>query len=244
MTTKNSLSWQYDEFKQVGTDYSYKAELYIYDSRHTDFRHRVSTSINILDSLEITGSDLVIDFGAGTGNFVIQAARRCARVYSVDVSQAILDIVQSKTTQAELSNVEFHHAGFLNYEHADQPVDAIVTTFSLHHLPDFWKGIAFKRMNRMLKPFGKLYIQDVIIEEDNALKNIQALIDKLKNSGGNPLREDTERHFQDEYSTYDWLMDGLLCRAGFSIKSKHIDDGVFGTYICIKEKKVPKAILP
>lgn len=231
------LSWQYDEFKQVGTDYSSKAEVDIYDSSHTDFRDMVAESINILDSLEITGSDVVIDFGAGTGTFVVQAALRCARVYAVDVSQAMLECAESKATQAGLSNVEFHYAGFLTYEHADQPVDAVVTTFAFHHLPDFWKGIALKRVNSMLRPGGKLYIHDVIIQEDNALKNIQALIDRLNTVGGKPLREDTERHFRDEYSTYDWVMDGLLSRAGFSIKSKHIDGGILCTYICTKTKK-------
>ncbi|MDY6857482.1 MAG: class I SAM-dependent methyltransferase [Thermodesulfobacteriota bacterium] len=81
-------------------------------------------------------------------------------------------------------NVEFYHAGFLTYEHASQPVDAVVTTFAFHLLPDFWKGIALKRLNSMLKPGGKLYIHDVIIEGDNAIKNIQALIDKLNTAGG------------------------------------------------------------
>ncbi|MCK9419541.1 MAG: hypothetical protein M0R70_09210 [Nitrospirae bacterium] len=86
----------------------------------------------------------------------------------------------------------------------------------------------------MLKLGGQLYIHDVILEETNALENIVALIDKLAIAGGKLLREDTERHFRDEYSTYDWVMDGLLSRAGFMIKSKHIDDGILGTYICTK----------
>lgn len=73
------------------------------------------------------------------------------------------------------------------------------------------------------------------MEEGNAIENIAALIDKLEESGGRMLREDTERHFKDEYSTYDWVLDGLLFRAGFTVKSKNIDAGVLGTYICTKD---------
>ncbi|NLA75519.1 MAG: class I SAM-dependent methyltransferase, partial [Deltaproteobacteria bacterium] len=127
----------------------------------------------------------------------------------------------------------FHHAGFLSYEHKDTPADAIVTTFALHHLPDYWKGIALKRMNSMLKPNGFLYINDLILEEANSINNIQALIEKLAKEGGDLLREDTERHFREEYSTYDWVMDELLARSGFQIKSKRIEAGVLGTYLCI-----------
>jgi hypothetical protein len=86
----------------------------------------------------------------------------------------------------------------------------------------------------MLKTNGQLYIHDVVIKEANAIGNITALIDKLATAGGKLLREDTERHFKEEYSTYDWVMDGLLIRSGFTIKRKHIDGGVLGTYICIK----------
>jgi putative AdoMet-dependent methyltransferase len=229
-----TLSWQYDEFKQVGTDYGSEAEVAIYDSRHGDFRDLDAESISILDFLEIKERDTVIDFGSGTGTFAIQAARRCARVYAVDVSKTMLDRAESKATKSGVTNIEFHHAGFLTYEHADQPVDAIVSTFAFHHLPDFWKGIALKRINNMLKPGGQFYIHDVIMEEGNAIDNIQVLIDKLAVAGGKRLQDDTERHFKDEYSTYDWVMEELLIRAGFRVKSKHMDGGVLGTYICTK----------
>lgn len=230
----HDFSWQYDEFKQVGTDYSSKAEVEIYDSSHADFRDMEAESRKILDSLKIKGDNVLIDFGSGTGTFAIQAALRCARVYAVDVSQAMIDCAKAKAIEAGASNIEFHHAGFLTYGHNDPPVDAVVTTFAFHHLPDFWKGIALKRVNSMLKHGGQFYIHDVILEETNVIENIVALIDKLAKAGGKLLREDTERHFRDEYSTYDWVMDGLLSRAGFTIKSKHIDGGVLGTYICVR----------
>jgi ubiquinone/menaquinone biosynthesis C-methylase UbiE len=232
---KLDFPWKYDEFKQIGTDYGSKAEAEIYDSRHAKFRDIEAESIKVLDSLGIKTSDVLIDFGSGTGTFAIQASRRCAKVYAIDVSQAMIDHAKAKTAQARTPNIEFHHAGFLTYEHKDSPADAIVSTFAFHHLPDFWKGIALKRLNSMLKPRGQLYIHDVILEESNSLQNIAALIEKQAAAGGEFLRKDAEGHFRDEYSTYDWVMDGLLSRSGFTIKSKHIDSGVFGAYRCAKK---------
>ena len=228
----DSISWQYDEFQQVGTNYGSKIEVENYDSSHSDFRDIETENLHVLDSLGIKSSNVLIDFGSGTGTFAIYAAKRCDKVYAVDVSQAMIERAKTKAIQAEASNIEFHHAGFLTYKHNDDPVDAIVTTFAFHHLPDFWKGIALKRLNRMLKPGGQLYIHDVVIKEANAIENISALIEKLATAGGKLLREDARRHFRKEYSTYDWVMDGLLTRSGFAIKSKHIDGGVLGTYIC------------
>lgn len=232
---KRNFSWQYDEFKQIGKNYGSKAEVDIYDSSHADFRDTEAESRKVLDSLEMQTSDVLIDFGSGTGDFAIQASRRCARVYAVDVSQAMIDHAKAKTAKAGRVNIEFHHAGFLTYEHRNSPVDAVVTTFAFHHLPDFWKGIALKRMNGMLKPGGQLYIHDVVLEETNPLKNIAALIEKQAAAGGEYLRQDAEEHFRDEYSTYDWVIDGLLYRSSFTIKSKRIDGGVIGTYICTKD---------
>jgi ubiquinone/menaquinone biosynthesis C-methylase UbiE len=231
---QNQISWQYDEFQQVGRDYSSQTEVDVYDSSHADFRDIKAESDRVLDALGIQTTDTIIDFGAGTGIFAMQAARRCSRVYAVDVSSAMLDLASTKAVRAGISNIEFHRAGFLTYQHQGQPVDAIVTTFAFHHLPDFWKGIAMNRMNEVLKTGGQLYIHDVIMETTDALANISAIIHKQEAAGGDFLREDAKGHFRDEYSTYDWVIDGLLSRSGFTIESKQIDGGVIGTYLCSK----------
>jgi putative AdoMet-dependent methyltransferase len=226
--------WQYDEFKQVGTDYCSRVEVDIYDSRHADFRDIEAESRKVLDMLDVKSNDVLLDFGSGTGTFAIQTAKRFKRVHAIDVSLIMIEHAKTKADKAGVANIMFHHAGFLTYEHNDTPADAIVTTFAFHHLPDYWKGIALKRMNSMLNPGGLLYIHDVIIEEANSINNIQALIDKLAKDGGEQLREDTERHFREEYSTYDWVMDELLARSGFQVKSKQIEGGVLGTYLCTR----------
>lgn len=226
------LSWQYDEFKPVGRDYGCQSEVKVYDSSHADFRDTRAESNRVLDMLSLERGNTVIDFGSGTGTFAVEAAKRGVKVSAVDVSQAMLARVKEKADREGVGGIEFIHAGFLTYRHSDVPVDAIVTTFAFHHLPDFWKGIGLKRIQSMLKPGGQFYMHDVIIEESCALENIALFIKRQEEAGGDFLREDAEGHFRDEFSTYDWVMDGLLSRAGFSIIHKQIENGVLGTYLC------------
>lgn len=49
------------------------------------------------------------------------------------------------------------------------------------------------------------------------------------------MLDHAEIHFREEYSTYDWVMDGLLERAGFRTIRKKFEGGVIGTYLCRKE---------
>ena len=231
---KKQRYWQYDEFRQVGKDYSLPDEVGVYDSSHADFRDIEKESKDVLDRLGVGRDSTVIDFGSGTGVFAIQAARRCAHVHAVDISPAMLEFAQSKAALARVSNITFCHAGFLTYQHTGDPVDVVTSTFSFHHLPDFWKGVALARVFQLLKPGGQFYLHDVIIEEKNAVGNISAFIDKQAAAGGDFLRDDAIGHFRDEFSTYDWVMDGLLQRAGLSILSKVMSQGVLGTYYCKK----------
>lgn len=230
----DKLAWEYNEHTQVGRDYGCHAEVDLYDSSHSCFRDIRAESIRILDLLSINAGDVLVDYGSGTGTFVIEAARRGARVHAVDVSQSMLDRAREKSEQEEVTGISFHHAGFLTFELPEKSVDAIVTMFSFHHLPDYWKGVALKRLRQILKPDGQLYLYDVIIEENHSLENISGFISKQEQAGGEFLREDAVIHFRDEYSTYDWVMDGMLERAGFKVVQRKFEVGVLGSYLCRK----------
>ncbi len=225
-------AWHYDEFTQVGKDYALPEEAEVYDASHSQFRDIEKENDTILEAIGIGAGDVLIEFGTGTGNFAIQAAGRCARVDAVDVSEAMLDKARAKALKADVTNIDFHHAGFLTFQAQDHSADAVVSSLALHHLPDFWKGIALKRIYRLLRPKGRLYLVDVILEEENTLENIESFIAHQASAGGDFLREDAEGHFREEFSTYDWILDELLGRAGFSIEDKRIQEGILGLYLC------------
>lgn len=219
-------SWQYDEVKQIGKDYDNLAEVEAYDARHGKFRNVEPENEGILEDLRIQPDHVLLEFGCGTVAFALQAAHPCKRVHAIDVSRTMLEYARTKAVKTVIENIIFCHGGFLSYSHNAPPVDAIVTNTAFHHLPDFWKGMALLRMNSMLKPGGQLYLSDVIFQQNNVHGNIEQWMKKLEKTAGPEIRKDVEMHIEQEFSTYDWIMDGLLERADFQITLKVMHEGV------------------
>src|SRR5689334_7538189 len=126
-------SWYYDDRQQIGVDFENTTQVATYDR---DQGSNVVEEEALLHRLSIRAGSRVIDLGAGTGSFAIEAAKAGAYVYVVDVSRSMLAYTAQKAAAANLSAIEFHHGGFLTYEHQAGMVDAIITRFALHHLPD------------------------------------------------------------------------------------------------------------
>ncbi len=154
--------WQYDEMKHVGTDYNSEAEVENYDRRMATIRDIRSEILEIITSLDLSADAAVLEFGSGTGEFAAAVSEQCRLVYAVDISPIMLAFAEKKARSRGRGNIRFVNAGFLNYRHEGDPLDAVVTQLALHHLPDFWKQIALMKMNALLKPGGRLYLRDVV----------------------------------------------------------------------------------
>jgi ubiquinone/menaquinone biosynthesis C-methylase UbiE len=178
---------------------------------------------------------VVIDVGAGTGQFTLAVASTCARVVAVDVSPLMLDQLRAKVTDARLSNVEVVHAGFLTYVHEGRSADFVYSRYALHHLPDFWKAVALGRLHRMLRPGGVLRLCDVVY--DFPPGEAEARIEAWCATGGADVegewsRAELEEHVRDEHSTFCWLLEPMIERCGFAIEQAvHSEDGIFATYV-------------
>lgn len=237
----NQPQWQYDEMQQIGKDYGDVSEVEAYDARHSKLRNAKQEIQSIIDRLDIQKEQVILDLGAGTGAFAVEAAQRCSKVYAVDISPAMLKYAKQKADSHGISNIVFHHGGFLTYDHLDDPVDIIVTSLALHHLPDFWKFNALSRINNMLKNRGRFFLMDVVFCEDNYAGNISKFIAGIEQSAGTEGAADIIMHIQKEYSTFTWIMEGLLTRTGFRIDEAEYQDGVIARYFCTKINDCTKA---
>jgi len=231
-----TLKWFYDEMKHAGVDYADPAQVQVYDERHQKFRDYEKASADIINQLGLGAEHAVIDMGAGTGAFALHAAPRCKQVYAVDVSPAMLDCARQKAERAGLKNIAFCHGGFLTYEHRAEPADAMVSVAVLHHLPDFWKLVGLKRAAKMLAPGGRLYLFDVVFPSnmDDYTACFDGWIQSMAEQVGADFAAEAETHIRDEYSTYDWVMEGFLERAGFQIDRAEYADGFGATFLCTK----------
>jgi putative AdoMet-dependent methyltransferase len=237
LEAKAQSKWQYNEMKPCGVNFNSIGRAWLYDKSHQRFRDYKAESEEIIALLGLDANRTVIDMGCGTGAFTIHAAKYYRKVYAVDVSKAMLRRARSKARKVKLNNIEFHHSGFLTYEHEAEPADAIVSSHVLHHLPDFWKLIGLRRMAQMLKTDGKLYLFDVVFSFDieSYESCIEEFIRSMTNRLGLQSRDAIKTHLRQEYSTCDWAMEGLLERAGFQIESGDYKDGFFAAYLCTKK---------
>lgn len=229
--------WLYEESKSSGVDYSQQEQAQCYEKRHRefrDFRKEFDSMLSLLD-LPHPETLTLIDMGCGTGAFALHATGIFKTVYAVDVSEAMLAQARAKADPTPC-NLVFAQGGFLSYEHKGEPADVVITKMALHHLPNFWKQIALLRINKMLKPDGAFYLHDVVycFEPSDYAARINAWIDSLAAVSGEQLRRDLETHIRNEYSTFDWIMRGLLECAGFAIEKMQTDDGFFAEYACRK----------
>jgi len=210
--------WQYDEMIQTGIDYTDIKEIDIYDSQMQKLRDIKKENEDILNYIKITKNHNIIEFGTGTGEFTIDAAQYCSKVITVDISAPMLEFTKKKANMRNISNIEFCNAGFLTYQHIGDAVDAIISQLALHHLPDFWKSIALNRIYRMLKNNGKFYLKDVVYScgFDNYIEFIDRWNERVRQALGSSYCVNIT--IREEYPTLDWIMEGLLQKAGFHIE--------------------------
>ena len=230
-------AWQFNEFKHCGVDYADPAVARGYDAQHEQFRGDMAAECDhLLDWLGVRPGEVVIDMGCGTGAFAVQADRRGAVVYAVDVSPAMLAVAEGKVRAAGVVNITFCHGGFLTYEHPGETADLVVSTSALHHLPDFWKLVGLQRIAGMLKEGGRLYLQDVVFSFA-AGEHAQVFDQKVtwfESQVNGDFAREVAVTFSDEYGTYDWIMEGLLARAGFAIEQALYPDVMLARYLCTK----------
>jgi len=228
--------WQYNEKKFSGVDYSRSDEVAAYDSRHRKFRDYAKSTEEILRRLALTADSTVIDLGSGTGAFALHAARSCRTIYAVDISAAMLDYCRQQAEKEGVTNIVFCHGGLLTYEHLAESADAAVCVAVLHHLPDFWKGMALARCGRMLKPGGRFYLFDIVFpsHEPRLDEKVDEWITALGTMADARVAEEAVVHARDEFSTYDWIMEGLLTRSGFRIDTAEYGHGFQAAYVCTK----------
>ena len=231
---ETNAKWFWDETVAINLDFGDRAVVAAYDERHRKFRDIDGENAAILARLELRPDAVVGDFGCGTGAFARAAARRCGTVYAIDLSAAMLDYVGWKAQEEGLANVVCRRGGFLTYAHDGPPFDVLHTSLALHHLPDFWKQQALERLAGMLKPGGRLHLMDVVFQEENRAANIEAWIAAMAAKGGPEVGESIRAHVAKEFSTFTWIMEGLLARAGFRIDSAESSAGVLAHYYCTR----------
>ena len=227
--------WQYDETAQVGTDYRNENEVAAYDERMQKLRNTSVEATDIAKALNLSANSTVWEIGTGTGECAIALCRMIKHVHATDVSPAMLEYARRKANQRGIANVTFSDGGFLSGFRPDHSVDGVVTQLALHHLPDFWKFRAISAIANSLRPKGRLYLRDVVFSSATVDYDafFQVVIEGVRSSAGDDVAEQTIQHIKTEFSTYDWILEGMIARSGLKIVEKD-GRGFLSVYVCEK----------
>ena len=222
--------WYYNQRRKIGID---SAVASIYD-RHSDSDQHARTALTMLG---VKKGWRVADIGCGSGILACEAALMGAEVDAIDVSPALLALAEIEAKDRKVA-IRTQSAGLLSFTYQVESYDLIVSEFTLHHLPDFWKAVALSRIFAALKPGANFYLRDIVFVRtpDGTERDVEEWAEfSISNHDFN--RDSVITHMRDEHSTFGWVIERMLINAGFELISVDYHAPLHGTYLLKKPNK-------
>ncbi len=225
-------SWWLDERAHAGAEHLDERYVAGYD-RKAGFDPAEDVGVLLNHGLDPTST--IVDLGAGTGTFAIAIAPHCGHVIAVDISPAMRAALRTRVDQLGLDNVTVVDGGFLSYEHRGDPVDAVFTRNALHQLPDFWKAVALDRIAGTMRPGGVLRLRDLVFDfgpDEVDARIAEWMAGAVEDEAAGWTAAELAEHVRGEFSTYSWLLEPMIERAGFDIVEREYRRAAYGAYTC------------
>lgn len=117
---------------------------------------------NILRRVLVHGAGDVLDIGFGTGVLTASLYQQGCHIWGQDFSEKMVALARAKMLSAELCCGDFTVG--LAEPLTQRQYDAIIATYSLHHLTDRQKIAFIRRLLPLLREDACLYIGDVAFQ--------------------------------------------------------------------------------
>jgi ubiquinone/menaquinone biosynthesis C-methylase UbiE len=146
----------------------------------------------------------VLDVATGTGHTAFALAPYVQHVIATDLTPAMLDEARKLQATLGIGNVEFRTADVHHLPFSDASFDLLTSRIAPHHFSDIRR--ALREMARVLRPGGRLVIDDRSIPEDDFVDQTMNQLDTYHDPS----------HVR-EYRPSEWQH--MLVEAGFSVES-------------------------
>ncbi|MCH9661934.1 MAG: class I SAM-dependent methyltransferase [Bacteroidetes bacterium] len=97
-------------------------------------------------------SNVVLDYGCGTGTTACEIADDVKEIYAIDISSKMVEISKKKAAEKNIKNVTFVEGDIFDEKLKKESFDRILAFNMLHTIPN--PENAVQRINELLKPDG------------------------------------------------------------------------------------------
>jgi len=114
------------------------------------------------------GRGTVLDIGFGTGTLSARLYGQGCAIFGQDFSRRMVELAREKMPEAQLFHGDFSKG--LAQPLTARRYDAIIATYSLHHLTDEEKVSFLGGLRSLLREDGRIYVGDVAFANREALE--------------------------------------------------------------------------
>ena len=122
-------------------------------------------------------SDIILDYGCGTGRISNEIAGNVKMIHAIDISANMIEIAKQKADGRKIENIDYAHSTLFDERYERGSYDVILLFYILHLLEETPK--VMQRINELLKPGGLIISVTPCMGEKPFLSFLLSLVSKI-----------------------------------------------------------------
>jgi len=132
----------------------------------------------VVGLLDLTGVEQVLDVATGTGYLAMALSPHVKEVIGIDITPGMLKLAVQAAREKGLDNIDNLVGDVEHLPFRDSEFDVVTCRFSFHHFPG--PRMSLSEMARVLRPGGRLVIEDMLSSEDATKSEYQNKMENMR----------------------------------------------------------------